>query len=104
MFIRFDREEGLANALYRSPEEIVSDIEEIKGKIAEIRERLNFRVLLLEIISDDAVAEQPDLWIDRLEGLVEDARGAERDLALLKEALCDLREELYTTQWALGQI
>ena len=44
------------------------------------------------------------MWIDRLEGLVDDAREAEDNLGELKQILEELREELYVTQWAMGLI
>ena len=102
MFIRVSKGEGIANAIYRSPEEIVADIEGVRREIASIRERLNLRALVVELISDERVAKEPNVWIDRLEGLVEDARDAEENLGELKRILEELREELYATQWALG--
>ena len=104
MFIRFKKEDGVADAIYRMPGEIISDIEKVKREIGVIRERLNLRALIVELISDERVVEYPSIWIDRLEGLVEDAKEAEENLSELKETLCRLREELYNTQWAMGLI
>ncbi len=102
MFIRFNKSDGIADALYRTPTEIISDIERVRGEISEIRERLNLRVLVLDLISDERVSEQPNLWIDRLEELLIDAKEAEENLGELKCELCELKSELEETQWALG--
>ncbi len=104
MFIRFDKEEGVANAIYRAPREIVADIERVRREISLIRDKLNLRAIIVELISDERVTNEPNIWIDRLEALVEDAKEAEENLSELKEVLQELREELYQTQWALGLI
>ena len=104
MFIRFNKEDGIANAIYRMPGEIIADIESVRREIGVIRNKLNLRAMIVELISDERVASEPNIWIDRLEGLVEDAKEAEDNLSELKQALCELREELYQTQWAMGLI
>ena len=102
MFMRFKKEDGTADAIYRSPEEIISDIEVVRREIKAIRERMNLRELVVELLSDERVVAEPDLWIERLEELTAEAREAEASLGELREMLLELKEELYNTQWALG--
>ena len=102
MFIRFNREDGRADAIYRTPERILEDINRIKAELRDIRQRLNFRSLVLDILSDERIAHSPDVWIDEIEGLLADAREAEKNMRELEDELCELREELRETRWALG--
>ena len=93
MYTLMDNVEGMAARFYRSPGEILRDMERITLKIAEVSDMLSVHNLLIEMIpswSDQA----PERWIPELEDTVNEANEALETLKSLKEKLDELKGEL----------
>ena len=102
MFIRFDREDGMRDAIYRSHDEILDDIITIKERINEVNERLNLRSLVLDMLSDDRMESDPEYFAAELERAVSEANEARARLIGLEKELTELTVELRETKWVLG--
>ena len=92
-FVNYSTYEGRHARLYRSPEEIIKDIGEIKDKINEINEGLNIRDIVASTMGDLAYGE-PEKWIARLEQIVDDANETLDSLRMLQHSLDELYKEL----------
>ena len=102
MFIRFDSSDGLPSAIYRRHEEILSDISRIKESISEVNERVNLRSLVLDMLSDERMEDDPEYFAAELEQAIREANEAKERLLLLEEELHELMIELRETKWVLG--
>lgn len=102
MFIRFDSSDGLPSAIYRRHEEILSDISRIKESIREVNERVNLRSLVLDMLSDERMEDDPEYFAAELEQAIREANEAKERLLLLEDELHELMIELRETKWVLG--
>lgn len=96
----YDTYEGLPPRLYRHPNEIAGDIRIIKERIEKIKEQLNVRSILGEVIMAYSKSE-PDEWIPRLSEITSEAEETLDELNQLSETLDGLRDELEETRCAL---
>lgn len=102
MFVRFDSSDGLPSAIYRRHEEILSDISRIKESISEVNERVNLRSLVLDMLSDERMEDDPEYFAAELEQAIREANEAKERLLLLEDELHELMIELRETKWVLG--
>ena len=93
MYTLMDSVEGMAPRFYRSPSEILRDMENVTAKVAEVSDMLSVHNLLIEMIPRWAMQE-PERWIPELEETLEEANEALETLKELKEKLCELKDEL----------
>ena len=93
MYTLSDSVEGMAPRLYRSPSEILRDMESITAKISEISDMLSIHNLIMEIIPEWAECA-PENWIPKLEDTLAEASDALDTLRTLKERLEELKDEL----------
>ena len=100
-FVKSDTYEGLPARLYREPEEIRRDIQDIRERIEKTESMLNVRGVLTEILSR-CQGENPEVWVGQLERLVCEARETLLVLERLNESLDILSEELEETRWILS--
>ena len=87
---------GSEGRLYRSPNEIKSDIEEVAERLSLIKEMLNVRSLISEVISDQSEGE-PKRSAEAINELIEYADEALCEMKELNEVLSELRCELLDT-------
>lgn len=99
-YVRANSREGIAPGLYRTPDEIGRDINEVRNRIDTIVERLNVRNLLAEALSDLA-EDNPERWIPELEGIVSEAMESLSVLKGLRDTLDTLMAELEETKCIL---
>ena len=92
---------GLPPRIYRSPQEIRSDIRDISSKIRESSEMLNIRSLLTELLMSER-SDSPERLIPELEGTIEEASLALARMRELSEELSLLEEELSEVRWQIG--
>ena len=92
--------QGYPMRLYRTSDEIRSDIRDIKDKINDVNTSLSVRELLLDILSDGK-ERAPGEWVSELEGVVYEAENAEKRLKELCEELNCLRAELSEVGWRI---
>ncbi len=103
MYRSFDYGEGEPCRLYRRPEEIRRDIEDVNARINGIHNRFNIRSLLgdmLAVCTDES--ERPERCIGELEELVSEARSSVDELTQLRDMLFALSCELEDTRCAMG--
>ena len=93
MYTLSDSVEGMAPRLYRSPSEILRDMECIRSKISEILDMLSIHNLIIEMIPEWSGCS-PENWIPKLEDTLAEANDALDTLMTLKERLEELKEEL----------
>lgn len=102
MFFRnYSTYEGEPARLYRSPDSIRRDINDIKTKIETLNAKLNVRNILAALI-DESSQKEPERWITVLSDMLAGAESSLEQLKMLKEDLDILGEELEDTKWALG--
>lgn len=102
MYRTFDMVNGIPPRIYRSPNEIRRDIDEISAKIKEANTRLNLRALVIDIISSDSTNEPANL-ISELESAIEEAREALSELRNLENELTALEYEMGEIKWLAGR-
>jgi hypothetical protein len=93
LYLGYDDYEGRAARLYRSPVDITLDIKDIRRKIGEIGERLNFSNVIAEMLCH-STPDGRDGFISELDSLLYEARGTINKLDDLNGMLCELAEEL----------
>ena len=101
MYIRYDKSSGMPDTLYRSISDIREDIASVNRKINVINEGMDLRTLLMDIMSDERAAQDPEYWIPELSRIIEDAERSKVRLVILEEQMNDLKRELRGTQWAV---
>ncbi len=79
--------------LYRSPDEIKSDIYEIRERIASVNELFNIRELIANVITESA-GEDMRRVAQAAADLADAAEEASLELSVLNENLSELRAEL----------
>ena len=82
--------------MYRSPNEIKNDIEEVVERLSLINDMLNIRSLISEVISDQS-EDDPKRSAEALNELIEYADEALYEMKELNEVLSELRSELLET-------
>ena len=87
--------------MYRTPTEIRRDIEAVNIRINEIKNRLNVRNLLGELL-EISLKASTESCISDLEEVVAEARDMIEELATLKDTLAELSCELEETKWEIG--
>ena len=92
--------EGMPPRLYRTPEEIKTDIYDVKRKIAAFGEMLNVRNVIAEMFDETACGGSRD-WLRALRCAVEDAEASLESLRELNDTLDGLVEELRETRCIL---
>ncbi len=93
--------QGEAVRLYRTPEDIRSDMHEISERIKHTSNMLNIRNMLMEILA--ACSKKPlKTVIMELEDMITGARESLAELTSMNESLSELRCELEDTRWAMG--
>ena len=102
MYRTFDVANGIPPRIYRAPNEIRRDIDEISAKIKETNLRLNLRALVLDIISSDR-GEEPANLISELESAIEESREALSELKNLENDLTALEYEMEEIKWLAGR-
>ena len=102
MYRTFDMVNGIPPRIYRSPNEIRRDIDEISAKIKETNLRMNLRALVLDIISSDR-GEEPANLISELESAIDEAREALSELKNLENELTALEYEMEEIKWLAGR-
>ena len=85
---------------YRSMEEVQADLAEIRRKICEVREALNPRYVLLDLILD--VGSDPEQWSRAIRRSGEKAEENRTRLLQLEEALDEFHRELRETGIAVA--
>jgi hypothetical protein len=100
-FRNYSTYEGEPARLYRSPDSIRRDINDIKTKIETLNAKLNVRNILAGVI-DESSQKEPERWITVLSDMLAGAESSLEQLKMLKEDLDILGEELEDTKWALG--
>ena len=93
--------EGEPVRLYRSPNEIRTDINEINRKIKDTDGKLNTRLLLTGLFTKSCEDGAKD-YLPELRVAISEAEDMLSTLSELCERLGDLKEELEDTAWALG--
>ena len=93
--------EGCGCTMYRTPTEIRRDIEAVNIRINEIKNRLNVRNLLGELL-EISLKASAESCISDLEEVVAEARDMIEELATLKDTLAELSCELEETKWEIG--
>ena len=96
MYRSFDETNGMPPRIYRSPEQIRNDILEIRSRISEIKENLNIRELISDIIIDDSV-DNLLRRADSVRDLLQYATEALSELEELNSELDELKIELAET-------
>ena len=92
MYTLCDNVEGMPPRLYRSPNQILRDIDYVSIRIADISDMLSIHNLLIEMIPEWSESE-PEKWIPELEELLDEANEALDTLKELKERLEGLKLE-----------
>lgn len=92
--------EGMPCRLYRTPEQIRTDIVDVKRKIDRITEMLNSRNVVGEMLDCLAEGSYTD-WIPLLKGVVGEAENTLHKLSELNTTLDELNEELEETKCVL---
>ena len=98
MYRSYDTENGIGPTIYRSPAEIREDIRYIKEKIKSVNLALNLREMLTSILDGERGGE-PEMMIDVLSDVVEEAKSALEELRGLEEELYELEAELGEVKW-----
>ena len=93
MYTLCDNVEGIPPRLYRSPSEILRDIEYISVRISDISDMLSIHNLLIEFIPVWSECE-PERWIPELEEILSQSNDALDSLKELKGRLEELKLEL----------
>ena len=101
MYRNFKNEVGVGARLYRTTDEIRTDIKEVKDSIRSITERLNPRTLLIDIINDKRCGNPREL-LSSLEDALARAQDAYVEIKKLRCELFDLEEELRETLCEMG--
>lgn len=101
MVLGYDTERGLPTRIYRAPGEIRSDISRIKSSVDEMRDMINIRSLLMDILACDR-KESPEDLIPELYDAIKEANEALLRFKALSEELSELEEELRETRCRLG--
>ena len=102
MYRTFDMVNGLPPRIYRSPNEVRRDMDEICAKIKETNLRLNLRALVIDLISSEDCDELGTL-IAEIESAAEDAREALTELRNLENELTALEYEMGELKWLTGR-
>ena len=102
MYKGYDTANGIPCRIYREPGEIKHDIRSISLKIEEMREMINIRSLLMEILVGER-ADKPDELIPELLDAISEAGEALAKLKELSEELTSLEEELLETKCRIGR-
>ena len=97
MYKSYDMANGLPIRIYREPREIKRDIMRINGEIEDIREMINIRSLVMDILVSER-REKPEELIPELSDAIGEAERALRIFKELSEELSSLKEELYETR------
>ena len=92
---------GMPARLYRTTGEIRADIESVREAIFEVKERLNPRALLLDIINDERCSSPSELR-EQLEDALARVEESLGEMEGLREELNELEEELTQTRCELG--
>lgn len=100
MYKSYDNENGIGPTIYRSPAEIREDIKYIKERIIAISEALNLREMLTAILDGDRAGE-PEMLVETLSEVVEEAKSALDELRGLEDELCELEAELREVKWIM---
>ncbi len=98
MYRSYDTKNGIGPTIYRSPAEIREDIRYIKEKIRGVNEALNLREMLTSILAGERSGE-PEMLVETLSEVVEEAKSALDELRGLEEELCELEAELGEVKW-----
>lgn len=93
LYLGSDNYEGRAARLYRCPEAIRSDMRDIRNKIGDLGERLNFARLIDGLLADAASGDF-DSFIVELDALLLEARETFDVLTELNSTLMLLADEL----------
>lgn len=93
--------EGEPVRLYRSPVEIRRDINEINQKIMDTDGKINARLLLTGLFTKSCEGGAGD-YLPELRTAISEAEDMLSTLSDLCDRLCELRNELEDTAWALG--
>lgn len=101
MYRNSKKDFGIGGILYRSTDEIRNDMREVAGAIREIAERLNPRVLLLDIVNDSR-CNSPKKLIVALEDVLARAEDSYAEIKNLREELSMLEDELRETLCEMG--
>ncbi len=97
----YNTEQGEAVRLYRMPEDIRRDMEEISAKIKDTACMLNIRNMLMEILAGSK--NKPiRVVVMELEDLVSGTRDSLDALSEMRDTLKDLQAELEDARWAAG--
>ena len=102
MYRTFDMVNGLPPRIYRSPNEVRRDMDEICAKIKETNLRLNLRALVIDLISSED-CDEPGTLIAEIESAAEDAREALTELRNLEIELTALEYEMGELKWLTGR-
>ena len=94
--------ESVPQREYRTPGAVRRDVLRIKENIETIKKRMDLRTLLVDILSDDRAAADPDYWIPELSEALEVARTSGIELHILEKELEGLYEELREVKWIYG--
>lgn len=97
MYKSYDTANGLPMRIYREPSEIKRDITKINNRIEEVRDMINIRSLLMDILVSER-ADEPEELIPELLDAISEAERSLRILKELSEELSSLKEELYETR------
>ena len=92
--------EGTPPRLYRTPEEIKTDINSVKTKILKLNSMLNVRNVIGEMLSE-RTAEGNYNWLSELRSAVEEAERTLELLSELNDSLDCLAKELEETRCAM---
>jgi hypothetical protein len=93
MFFYSDKENGIPPRLYRHPDEIKRDIEDICERISEANHMLNVRNLISEIIIEESERDLPRR-IQAVSELLQSAEQMLEEMQSFEESLSELQEEL----------
>lgn len=97
MFRKYDLANGLPIRIYREPAEIKRDIMKISSRIEEMRDMINIRSLIMDILVSER-AEKPEELIPELTDAIGEAERSLKIFKELSEELTSLKEELYETR------
>ncbi len=100
-FSSYNSYEGEPARLYRSPDAIRRDINEIKEKIRKVDSEFNIRNLITEMLGSSR-GESIETWLPVLASIVSDAEDSLEELHRLRDSLDVLTEELEDTGWVMG--
>ena len=102
MYRTYDMVNGIPPRIYRTPDEVRRDIDEISAKIKAANLRLNLRALVVDILSGER-GGAPEALIVELESAIGEAREALSELKSLQDELSALEEELGELKWLVGR-